>query len=122
MPGHCTLYAPVDADGRFRFEKISQKKREIRLTESEKKYEGLRVKAVSLTLSQDAASPPETGDDDWASKHTGWIIQNPDDSLWMDTLALSEAETRAWWGDAERAAKLEALGFKVVRVQLEVAA
>lgn len=50
------------------------------------------------------------------------LIQNPDDSLWMDTLSPSEVETRAWWGDAERAAKREALGFKVVRVQLEVAA
>ncbi|WP_341744604.1 hypothetical protein [Azonexus hydrophilus] len=122
MPGRCTLYAPVDANGRFRFAQLSQKKKGIQLTESEKKYERLTVKAVLLTLSQDADPLPVDGDDDWAAKHTGWIIQNPDDSLWMDTLAPSEAETRAWWGDAERAAKREALGFKVVRVQLEVAA
>lgn len=122
MASHCTLYAPVDAEGRFLFSKLSQQKREVKLTKSELKYGGLTVKPVLLRLSHDATALPACDAEDWTVKHTGWIIQNPDDSFWMDTLAPSEVETRAWWGDPERAAKREALGFKVVRVQLEVAA
>lgn len=120
MSGIHTFYAPVNGKGQFMFAALREKKRDVKLSDSERKYGELAIKAVSMTIQQGATPLLDCDADDWAETHAGWIIQNPDDSFWMDTLAVSEAETRAWWGDADRAAKREALGFKVVRVQLEI--
>src|ERR1035437_4317208 len=113
------FYAPVDINGRFQFDSLSNKKTGVKLTDSDKKYGGLIVKKIVLSLVEnDSVSPQEPGGE-WISTHYGSIIKNPDESFWMDTLSQSEVATRAWWTNEERAKKCEAIGFKVVRVKFD---
>ena len=112
------LFAAINADGEFSMQQVRLKKKEVNVSPSDAKY-GTRVGKVVMSPIEGDVQTVAT-DSLMAAKHIGWIVKNPDETYWWDTLSESEAETRSWWANQERAAKSEAMGFKVVPVAIEI--
>jgi|GEM_PF-5751579 len=113
------LYAAISPSGQFHFNSIAARLRDVKILPSDAKYGGIRAGVIFLTPLVAQAAPVSDSSSDWNAQHTAWVWRNPDESLWMDTLSLTKAETTGW---ASNPARLESLGFEVIAVLLQTEA
>jgi len=102
------FYVPTGPSCEFGLHDLVRKKSAIRITESDRLYGGVTIKTARMAV---VDSEPTAG------TVTGWIVQNPDDSFWLDSLEHTQAKSESWMSDMERMMKL---GFKVVQVQFNL--
>jgi hypothetical protein len=111
-----TLYSKTGPDGQFRFHDLVASKAAACPTEAEVRYGDVAIRAFGVKLPEQGTEVSNAAPDDFAPAHTGFVIRNPDGSFGWDSFSATEVETRQWWTNPERAAKMEALGFEVVPV------
>lgn len=104
------LYVAVSPDLVFSLDDLKRKKRDVVVSETDKRYGNVQVKKVEMHIIQEALD---------AHAVVGWVVQNPDETFWWDTLASSLAETQAWM--TRRREQMLALGFKTVCAEFKLA-
>jgi len=112
------MYAAVSPSGAFEFSSVAQRKKDVRILESDAKYGKLVTQPVLMTLFDDEI-PTSAADAFrlWDSHQLAWVWQNSDESFWWDTLSLTRADAAGWVSKPDIMA---ALGTKLVPVQFRL--
>lgn len=104
VPPTISFYAAVGPDGAFSFHDLHRAKRSVQITGSDRTYGGVTVRTITMKMREPGAPAAEV---------SGWIVLNPDNTWWLDSLSATEAEAISWMSDR---ARMELLGFKAVEV------
>lgn len=115
-PTH-TLFAAINRDGEFSLQGIFRKKCDVSISPTDAKHGTFAGKIGMNLFEGDPISV--VVDSALATKHIGWIVKNPDETFWWESLSETESDA---WGNAtrpDRIARMQSLGFKAVAVVFE---
>lgn len=107
------FYAAASKDCRFSLRALQRKRCDVLISRSEQIYSGTAIKRVGMYEVDEgmgAAAP---------ARLRAWVVKNPDQTYWWDSLEDTKAQSQAWMGQANDDA-LAPRGAAVVCVEFAI--